>query len=60
MRNQLPTDPFILLSYINTKLRDYYSSLSELCASEDLDCSDIVSRLAAIGYVYDKNLNKFI
>ena len=27
----IPKDPAILLSYVNTQLRDYYSSLSELC-----------------------------
>ena len=31
----LPQDPNILLSYINTKLRDQYPSLEALC--EDLD-----------------------
>ncbi len=27
----LPQDPVILLSYINTRLRDSYSSLEALC-----------------------------
>ena len=27
----LPKDPMILLSYINTQLRDNYSSLGEMC-----------------------------
>ena len=31
----LPQDPNILLSYINTKLRDQYPSLDALC--DDLD-----------------------
>ncbi len=30
---QLPKDPVILLSYINTQLRDFYPSLDELCKS---------------------------
>ena len=34
---QIPKDPFILLSYINTKLRDEYSSLEDLCDSLDID-----------------------
>lgn len=29
----LPKDPVILLSYINTQLRDFYPSLDELCSS---------------------------
>ena len=30
-----PKDPFILLSWVNMKLRDTYPSLEELCASEN-------------------------
>ena len=28
----IPKDPMILLSYVNTQLRDYYDSLEALCA----------------------------
>lgn len=35
--DQLPNDPAILLSYINTLLRDKYASLDDLCASLDID-----------------------
>ena len=31
----LPQDPYILLSYVNTKLRDEYASLSALCGGLD-------------------------
>ena len=27
----IPKDPVILLSYVNTQLRDYYESLEALC-----------------------------
>ena len=27
----IPKDPVILLSYVNTQLRDYYDSLEALC-----------------------------
>ena len=33
----LPADPIILLSYINTQLRDHYASLDALCADQDAD-----------------------
>ena len=56
----LPTDPFILLSFINTRLRDRYSSLDALCDDMNVSRSDIEARLGAIGYVYDSSLNKFI
>ena len=56
----MPKDPNILLSYINTQLRDTYDSLEELCRSLDLDESEVMSSLNGIGYEYDEGLNKFI
>lgn len=55
----LPSDDFILLSVINTALRDKYCSLEELCAAEDFSSEEISSRLAAIGYAYDPESNSF-
>ncbi len=56
----IPTDPAILLSYINTQLRDNYSSLEELSKSLLVDENEIKSKLSAIGYEYNKELNKFL
>ena len=56
----LPKDPIILLSYINTLLRDNYSSLEELCKSLDVDKQEIVEKLKAVNYEYNEELNKFI
>ena len=55
----LPKDPFMLLSYVNTQLRDNFSSLSELCASLGVNEDDIVSTLANAGFSYDEGLNRF-
>ena len=55
----LPKDPFILLSYINTKLRDEYESLTELCAALDADEEEITAALAGAGYAYDPEANQF-
>ena len=44
----LPKDPVILLSYLNTKLRDEYSSLAELCAALDADEAAVQETLAAL------------
>ena len=55
----LPQDPVILLSYVNTKLRDDFSSLDELCAALDLDRAALEEKLAAIGYTYDRAQNQF-
>lgn len=60
MLRDLPQDPVILLSYINTKLRDNYRSLDELCEDLDVDRRDLESRLATISYVYSPQQNKFI
>lgn len=56
----LPNNPFVLLSYINTKLRDNYSSLDELVDDLDLNKEEIITTLKSINYEYDSNLNKFI
>ncbi len=55
----LPQDKFMLLSVINTKLRDKYNSLDELCDDMDVDKCDIIESLSGIGYNYDGNLNQF-
>ena len=56
----LPEDPRILLSFINTKLRDYYSSLDLLCDDMQEDRSKIEEKLKAVDYSYDAELNRFI
>ena len=55
----LPKDPFILLSLVNTKLRDEYENLSELCAALDADETEIRDTLAALGCRYDPDANQF-
>ena len=55
----LPADPNMLLSVVNTKLRDEYPSLARLCEEEGADETEIVSRLAALGYRYDGSANAF-
>lgn len=57
---KLPQDPVMLLSYINTQLRDFYPSLDELCKSLDTDKEQLINKLFSVGYKYDKVLNKFI
>lgn len=56
----LPQDPVILLSYINTQLRDFYSSFSELCQALCIDGEQVTSKLLSIGYKYNSGLNKFV
>ncbi|MBQ7202788.1 MAG: DUF4250 domain-containing protein [Eubacterium sp.] len=56
----LPRDPFILLSVINTKLRDGYPSLEALCDDLGEDRESIVSALADAGFEYNRDSNQFI
>lgn len=56
----LPRDPVILLSYVNTKLRDRDASLTIFCEEEDADESALCAALAEIGYQYDSERNQFV
>ena len=56
----VPKDPVILLSFINTRLRDQYSSLSVLCEDLELEETRLKEKIAAIGYTYDSDRNQFI
>lgn len=56
----IPQDPVILLSFLNTKLRDEYANLDELCAALDADKESIAAKLAALNYQYDPARNQFI
>ena len=56
----LPQDPVILLSYLNTKLRDQYPSLEALCDDLQADAGEIAAKLEAVGYAYDPQRNQFV
>ena len=56
----LPKDPILLLSVVNMKLRDFYSSLDSLCDDMDEDKNEITERLSAAGYTYDEDSNQFV
>ncbi len=55
----IPRDPVMLLSFVNLKLRDYYSSLEALCEDLDVDQEEITEKLG-IAYQYDPEKNQFI
>ena len=57
---QLPKDPAILLSYLNTKLRDTYKSLDDLCDDLESDKELLINKCGAIGYIYSEERNQFI
>ena len=56
----IPKDPMILLSYVNTQLRDFYPNLEALTDGLDIDREELVKKLADIDYEYDAQRNQFI
>ncbi len=56
----IPNDPMMLLSYINTKLRDNYDTLDALCDDLELDIHEITAKLNSIDYSYHPELNRFV
>ena len=56
----LPGDPVILLSVINTKLRDYYPTLDALCDDMQIDRKELSEKLDLIDYEYDARRNQFV
>ena len=55
----LPKDPVILLSYVNTQLRDNYFSLNDFIKSENVNGTDLINSLKSINYIYDEKINQF-
>lgn len=56
----IPKDPMMLVSYVNTQLRDFYPSVEEMCQALDLDQSQLEEKLAAVDYHYSLEKNQFM
>ncbi len=56
----IPNDPVMLLSFVNTQLRDNYSSLEEFIFAYQCDREELEAKLKSIDYEYNKELNKFV
>ena len=59
MNYPLPTDPAMLMSLINMKLRDNYSSLEELCDDMDISREELMKRLGEAGFEYSEENRRF-
>lgn len=55
----LPKDPVMLLSVVNTQLRDRFSNLEELAEFHSVSLLEIQEKLRAINYEYNEELNQF-
>lgn len=60
MYDSLPKDPVMLLSFINTQLRDHYESFDAFVIAYQADGSQITDKLKSIDYEYDAVTNQFI
>lgn len=58
--NQLPNDPMLCLSVVNTKLRDYYADLDSLCEDMAIEKETLIEKLGAMDYEYDASTNQFV
>lgn len=56
----MPDDPVLLLSYVNTELRDFYPDLRSFCEDRGVGGEELCEKLRSINYEYDKNLNQFV
>lgn len=55
----LPKDPFMLMSFVNMKLRDCYRTLDELCEDMNINKEVLTTTLGSIGMEYNPQTNKF-
>ncbi len=56
----IPKDPVMLLSFINTQLRDVDNNLLEFCKRNQVEKNEIEEKLGKIGYYYNEEQNRFI
>ncbi len=59
MITELPQDPAMLLSFVNMKLRDCYSSLDAMCDDMHVGREDLMEKMTAAGWEYNREANKF-
>ena len=57
---KLPENAIMLMSYVNTQLRDNYDSFDALCDDMEYDKDMILSKLEDAGFIYNEGLNKFM
>ena len=50
----------LLLSVVNTKIRDYYHTLDALCEDMNVEKDEIICKLKGIDYEYDESKHQFV
>ena len=57
---ELPKDPVILLSFVNTRIRNQYHTLDALCDDMGVEKEELISKLRGIDYEYDESRHQFV
>ena len=55
----LPTDVYILFSFLNTQLRDTGMTLTEFCSEHELGSEALLDEMNAAGVDYDEAQRRF-
>ncbi len=58
--SSLPHDPIMLMSVVNTRLRDRYPDLTAMCEDLNISRAELEETLRAAGFVYSEALRQFI
>ena len=60
MYQNIPNDPVMLLSFVNTQLRDFFTTLDLFCENFNVNRSELEAKLKSIDYEYDAATNQFV
>ena len=55
----LPKDPYIAVSVINTALRDGGIDLDDFCAERDVNKAELLAMMQSAGFEYDSDYRRF-
>lgn len=56
---KLPNDPIMLMSVVNTKLRDEFSTPEELCKALGIELEELEQKLKNAGFTYKPETNQY-
>ena len=60
MYQNIPNDPVMLLSFVNTQLRDFFTTLDLFCENFNVNRSELEEKLKSIDYEYYAATNQFV
>ena len=60
MCQNIPNDPVMLLSFVNTQLRDYFTTIVLFCVNFNVVRSVLEEKLKSIDYEFYAATNQFV